>query len=423
MSKANFLVDADFPVVDGVGHADKIAFFNVKGGGSTNTTCFDPTRNGHSFECCRTEVPLATSVGLVHPDMRTGYSNILTVADSFCLNAIHPGDLNCSRGTDRVLLNRIEVSGTVYRPSGSWRDATGQSETPQPAFPYHHPKCFVALVLDTQARGAVPTDNPFFAGAAYNLAATSFISSPPFLNDEVSSSRYRVLAYDILDFEAPVSQSMAVTHWEGNEAGYPVTTFSVDSVICQFSWTSLVRGFRFDVCLNDVLCCFNGPDDGSNCTVSNIVDNALHLYACNFNGHDYINYPTIDNFSYLSINYLSRLWFSDFLSPTSFVAAGADGAVVDSYAPDLDVLADQSAILAGEVPEPRRKKTKASEGFFNFRPRGDPALSAFPDDPEVAGLRKRSKPRFGKGSKYRRTDEPGEFFVDEAEPPLRRGKY
>jgi len=36
---------------------------------------------------------------------------------------------------------------------------------------------------------------------------------------------------------------------------------------------------------------------------------------------------------------------------------------------------------------------------------------------------KRSKSRFSRGQKLRRTDEPGEFFDDEAEPPYRRGKY
>jgi len=432
MSKANFYVDPDFPVIDGVGHSDKQGYFNVKGGGSTNTTNLDPLSAGHVYECSRTEIPLGTSISLgagrIDPDLHYDASGFWQAHATQCLNAVPVGDSYSSRGSDRILMNRIEISGSVYRPAGSWRDATSQSETPQPQFPYHTPKCFVALVLDTQARGAVPgfsvTNSPFSGGAGLNATATTNISGVPFVNDECVFDRFKVLAFDVLDFECPVSQSMAVTHWEGNEAGYPVTTFSVDSVICQFSWTSVVRGFRFDVCLNDVLTGFTGPAAGD-CTIANVVDNALHLYACNFNGHDLEGYATLDAFSYLSINYLSRLWFSDFLSPTTFAPAGAGGPVVDDAAPDLDVLADQSAILAGDAAEPRRKKTKASEGFFNFRPRNDPALDAFPDDFEFARLKsvKRAKSRASRGQKSRRTDDPGEFFVDEAEPPLRRGKY
>jgi len=432
MSKANFIVDPGFPVIDGVGHPDKIRYFNVKGGGSTNTTNLDPLCPGHVYECSRTEIPLGTSIthgsGRIDPDLHYDASGFWQAHATQCLNAVPVGDTYSSRGSDRILMNRIEISGSVYRPAGSWRDATGQSEIPQPQFPYHTPKCFVALVLDTQAHGAVPSSDvagcPFSPGAAYNSTATNWISGVPFVNDECVLDRFKVLAYDVLDFESCVSQSMAITHWEGNEAGYPVTTFSVDSLISQFSWTSVVRGFRFDVSLNDVLTSFDGPAAGD-CTIANVVDNALHLFACNFNGHDLEGFSTLDSFSYLSINYLSRLWFSDFLSPKTFAPSGADGPVVADEAPDLDLLADQSAILAGDAPEPRRKKTKASEGFFNFRPRGDRALLAFPDDFEFARLKssKRSKSRFSRGQKLRRTDEPGEFFDDEAEPPYRRGKY
>jgi len=419
--KPNFFVDPEFPVIDGVGHPDKIGFYNVKGGGSTNTTNLDPLSAGHYYSCSRSEIPLQTTQftnARFDPDYHFDASGFWQAHPTYCLNAVPVGDTDNSRGSDRIVMSRVEVVGSVYRPAGSWRDATGQSESPLPQFPYHAPKAFVALVLDTMANGAVPPDNDddvflFGPGGAF-VFPNNAISSPPVIQPNCLRSRYKVLAYDILEFDGQISQSMAPTHWEGNEAGYPVTTFSVDSVISQFSWPSLVKGFRFDVDLNNVLCCFNGPGQGD-CSIANIVDNALHLFAWNFNGHDPIGFSTVANYQYLSIQFRSFLWFGDFLSPTVFAPAGADGPVVDDSAPALDILADQSAALAGDVPPPRRKKTKASEGYYNFRPR-DGAGMLFPDDPEVAAMPAPGSRGSTKGSRRKKLRSRGFFRDKDARP-------
>lgn len=439
MSKPNFIVDSDFPIIDGVGHPDKISFFNVKGGGSTNTTCLDPCLPTHVYPCSRSEYPVATTLYNCRqdPDLHQDATGFWQLHTTQCLNAVPVGDTNSSRGSDRVLLDRIEVSGTVYRPTGSWRDVTTVGEGgPFPEFPYHHPKCFVALVLDMQANGAVPPSSvvaetgAFTFGAGLNTAATNGIGAPPFVNvANVPPKRYRVLAFDVLDFEAPVSQAMISTVWNTEEITPPILQSTVEYALTQFSWTSVVKGFRFDVCLNDVLSCFSGPAAGD-ATIANVVDNALHIYAYNFNGHDLDGFNAGSNFNYLSINFMSRLFFSDFLSPTTFAPAGADGGVVLDEAPGLDLLADQSAVLAGlpalpDSPIRRpKKKTKASEGYYNYRPRVGAGM-LFPDDPERAamaapGSRGSSKAPRRKSGRFDSYEKP---YGDEFERPFRRGKY
>lgn len=417
MSKANFFVDPDFPVIDGVGHSDKQSFVNVKGGGSSNTTMFDPLVPGsHLNWGWFTEavvppwglggtVPSACDPTLVQ--LAPGAAS----ANPGCLNAITQGDSVYQRCSDKVLLERVSVNGVVTRPGGVMWDYDGVN-TVATLGNYYDPKCFIALVVDLSPNGvAFNSDHVFDPSRG---APTGGYGIPWLDHDWMQ--KYHVLAHDILDFaDCPPFAVPLVNQFLFDGVSYERTISFTNYV-----WRPVAKGFRFDVDLNGALCSFRS----SNGNYTDLVDFGLHVVAIWFNGY-YDAAPTLLGFEELKLSYMYRLWFKDFLSPQSFAPAGADGPVVNDEAPDLDVLADQSAIMAGDAPEPRRKKTKASEGFFNFRPRSGPALEAFPDDFEFARLKsaKRSKSRSSRGQKFRRTDEPGEFFDDEAEPPYRRGKY
>jgi len=403
MSKANFLYDPSYPLVDSAGHSDKLSFFNVKGGGSTNTTLFDPPSSGvHYLQSARSYVGVSATLGScrLDPDLNIDASGFWQLSNPGCLNAVDQGDYLWTRCGDTISLDRIEISGCVSRFGGAWADTAGQSDPNVVAFPYYSPKAFVALVLDTQADRAVPPtgvdldagqNGPFTIGGAMNVAATNFVSAVPFLELKVPPNRFRVLAFDVLDFDGPVNRCESVVHWEGNEAGYPVTTSSVDTIRTSYSWQTISRGFRFDVDLNGVLCHYFG----TGASISNVVDNALHMYVLNFDSANEdgrtLSSNAPESFGYLSCQYTSRLSFRDQLMPRSFSEAGADGGVVADEAPDLTVLADQSAILAGlpalpDSPVRRpKKKSKASEGYYNFRPSAG-AGDLFADDPEVALL-------------------------------------
>jgi len=447
--KANFSVDPDFPVIDGIGHSDKIDFFDVKGGGCTNTTLLDPLDdNLHCHFCCRSVLsPVSTTVTSFRADPDLEFDNQVPVSfwqagSPGCLNAPYLGDTATSRGSDRILLNRIEVSGVVHRPSGTEED---DYSSIAPA-----PKCFVALVLDTQCDGAVPPDatysavpqqscGPFSGGGSLNPTATNGYGSVPFLSYGMSK-RYRVLAFDVIDFALnPETRYEWVdyantTATTGGPLPAPTETTIVTRTRYSF-WRDVSIGFRFDVALNDALCCFSG----SGHSVASLVDSALHIYALCFDGVNLDNYVP-HGFGTLSLKYKSRLWFSDYLVPRSdVVAPGADGDVVPDDEVPLAILADQSAAMAGdgiyiEAAErdrgPKRRHTKASTGHFNFRPKFD--APDFDDDPEFSsarrGLRKyesRSRApnivqRRFKANKY---DDNEDFLAREGDRGGKRGKY
>jgi len=421
MSKVNFYVDPDFPVIDGIGHSDKQGYFNVKGGGSTNTTYLDALPPGQHLNYGYFEraaiSPWDNSTGdTTFPPAKDPTYVIVGgsfVASPGCLNGIKQGDSFLDRSGDSVLLSRVTVSGTVSRPGGVFDNSDGPTAAGSLG-DYYEPKCFLALVADLDPNGA-PFDPDLVFDPAQGRTVLVGGTTVPWL-DHNWTHRFRVLCHDVLDFTDCPPLAVNITN-----------TFALDGAFYQrvesgtsYVFRPVTKGFRFDVDLNDVLCKYSGNSG----TFADLVNFGLHFCAVWFDGYHGPGYSLV-GFQNLGLEYMYRLWFKDFLSPSSFAPAGADGPVVGDEAPDLDLLADQSAILAGDAPEPRRKKTKASEGFFNFRPRNDPALDAFPDDFEFARLKsaKRSKSRASRGQKFRRTDEPGEFFDDEAEPPYRRGKY
>jgi len=441
--KANFSVDPDFPVIDGVGHSDKIGFFNVKGGGATNTTFLDPVEPGlHCFYVANPGAAVSTSLAstLVSPTHVEDNSGVWHVENPLCLNSPYVGDNFCSRGSDRVVMSRIQVSGSIIRFAGT-------DDEDFAALPVA-PKCFVALVLDTQCNGAVPptvpfgtNDNvrnmPFDFGNAINAAATAHLSHVPTCGFG-SYPRFRVLASEVIDFafnpETKYDWVDSPETW--TSAGVPPDVTSTVLTRTRYSfWREVVCGFRFDVDLNDCLCSFSGnsPD------VTSIVDNSLHVFALQFDGisqNGFLTHP----FNALSITYLSQLWFRDFLVPKiPHAPAGADGGVVPDDEVPLAILADQSAALAGDgtfVDRPV-KRTKAAHGFYNFAPRGGDAM-LFEDDPEFARLqapganrgptrksdsRARVYPIAARRWKAHKYDDNEDYNAREGDRGGKRGKY
>lgn len=437
--KPNFVVDSDFPVIDGIGHGDKISFFNVKGGGATNTTLLDPLAGSeHYYGCSRSFVGVSSTLSScrLDPDLGAGSTNAWTVSNPGALNCIPIGDTLGSRGSDKVLLSRVEVCGSVQRPAGSFRQFSSVLESTPPTFPYFPPKCFVALVLDSKADGAVPPDTPFDFAGGYQGAPQQYVSTVPQINPDLCY-RYRVLAFDVLEFDAPVNKSqwLPLVTATPDEGGTVPQNLVPDSVATDWDWPAIVRGFRFVVDLNDVLCRFSGPDVADPTTISNLPSVALHVYCLNFDGARNDGFTLSStapySFEYLYCNYFSRLYFADFLSASVFVEAGVDGAVVpDNDVDPMAVLADASAGLGGlpGAPERPSKRTKASQGFFNFRPRSGDAM-LFEDDPEFSRAMvksgRKSRPDRRGFSKYHRgdgfefADNPGDDF----DRPGKRGKY
>jgi len=433
--KADFKFDPEFPVIDGVGHGDEIGFFNVKGGGCTNTTLLDGGYfdGFHHAIVSRSPALLSTSQNScrVGPNIYLDQFGVPQAGSPDCLNVIFEGDSQYARCGDRVLLNRIEVSGTVFRSAGHESDPIdGQIGA--------MPKCFVCLVLDNAANGSALASDPIFDfGGGLNSAATEWVSSVPLRLDTspaVPDKRFSILAYDVIDF-SDVGGSGAVyvrNPRASTSIGGPLPVAVetvVDSYENFYEWFSVSRGFRFDVDLNDVLCSFAS---GTGAGIAYCLDRALHVYALCFNGVDYDGY-TPDGFGSLYVNYYSRLSFADFLSPRAFVPAGADGGAIPDEEVPMAFLADASAALGGDdavvyAAEPRRKRTKASEGFFNFRPRGDPALLQFPDDFEFSRLKsgKRSdssRPSTGRRWKAHRYDDNEDYLAREGDRGGKRGKY
>jgi len=418
MSKPNFYVDPDFPVIDGVGHADKQAFVNVKGGGSTNTTMFDALApSEHWFICSKDPTaipPMTTANAFSNSDFDPTLSDAAVLSPG-CLNGIRMGDNRMNRCSDKVLLDRIIVNGSVVRPSGIWWDIDGVNTVGTP-YATPDPKCFIALVADLATSGAAWAPDDVFDSAMGRKTGGIEVQGVPWL-DQTRLWKYRVLAHTILDFADQPPLALSLT----NQFIFDGVTWQRTDSNTSYVYRAASKGFRFDVDLNGALCSFRS-DTG---LIDSIVDLSLHMFAVWFDGDSAGGAAITGSMFNLGLNYQSMLYFRDFLSPQSFAPAGVDGPVVDDAAPDLDVLADQSAILAGDALEPSRKKTKASEGFFNFRPRRDPALLAFPDDFERTRLwsGKRSKSRPGKGRKFRRTDDEPDYYGEEMEPAPRRGKY
>jgi len=156
------------------------------------------------------------------------------------------------------------------------------------------------------------------------------------------------------------------------------------------------------------------------------------MVAILFDGVQNVGYTVASgDFNYCTIAYQSRLFFSDFLSPSLVVPAGVDGGVFPEEEAPLVLLADQSGLMAGDGSFLDRpvKRTKASHGFYNFAPRAGDAM-LFEDDPEFARLQRRKgdsrsrapeiiQRRF-KSHKY---DDNEDFNAREGDRGGKRGKY
>lgn len=415
-SKANFFVDPEFPIIDGVGHADKQAYTNVKGGGCTNTTMYDPvSAGGHVFTSWldrRAIFPVSNVAGSVSyvNNAVDPTRSVPSVASPGALNCIPVGDALYSRASDRIVLDRVVVNGSVSRAGGVWSDPDGII-TCGYLHNQYDPKCFLALVCDKRPDGGV-FDPDFCFDNAQSYSVTVGGDSPPWL-DHNWLGRYQVLAHEVLDFTDPPPLAVPLV----NQFLFDSVTWQRTDSYTNYVYRPVTKGFRFDVDLRGALCSFNG----SSGTYTDLVDCALHMVAIWFDGYDNTAY-TILTHQNLGIEYQSRVFFRDFLSPLSFVPAGADGGVVADESPDLDVLADQSAILAGlpalpDSPVRRpRKKTKASEGYYNFRSPSGEAGMLFPDDPEVAGLRDPGTRGSGRPPWHKKPRRRGQFRDKDARP-------
>jgi len=433
MSKANFYVDPEFPVIDGVGHSDKQGYVNVKGGGCTNTTMFDTLTSGlhvlTSWLDRRAVFPISDVAGdgsFVNNAVDPSFSFPATASPG-ALNCIPEGDSRWSRCSDKVLLDRVMVNGSISRPGGVYYDSDGLLTAGGLGATYD-PKCFVCLVVDSAPDGAVFNPDLVFDDSQ---ARTVLIggSSVPWL-DPNWVGRFRVLAHDILDFTDPPPLAVNIVNQFTFDGAFYERTDSNTSYV----YRPVTKGFRFDVDLAGALCSFKS----SLGTYVDLVDCALHVVAVWFDGYDNTSYSLLPTQN-LGIEYQSRVFFRDFLSPQSFAPAGADGAVVDDEAPDLDLLADQSAILAGlpalpDSPIRRpKKKTKASEGYYNFRPSpgagdlfvDDPEVALLPDAPDGSALPSRR----WKGARTGDFEHQGSYYGERKRwnprnrRPTKRGKY
>lgn len=434
--KANFRVDSDFPVIDGVGHSDKIGYLNVKGGGSTNTTLYDPSVPSSHYLTSwrvRSAVSPPTSADNFTPCAVDPTHTIGGLLNPGALNVISEGDAIYSRCSSKVVLNRIVVSGSVTRAGGHafYANAVGDAAIGRVSYDpsavlISDPKCFVALVLDKSSNSAAfDADQVFDGSGGIHVPPTT--CSLPWL-DENWVSRYSVLAFDILDWsDRPGVPVLGVGTVDTTGVGVDVTQISGLNIIYQPS----TKGFLFDVDLNGVLCSFESNVGDYN----DLSDVSLHMVAVWFDGY-MVEGTAIPSYNNLGIEYQSKLFFEDFLSPSAFVAAGADGPVVPDDEVPLAILADQSAAMAGDGtfldPPAKRRHTKASTGHFNFRPKNDPAIDNFDDDPEFSvarrGLRKyesrsRAVPIVQRRSKAHKYDDNEDFLAREGDRGGKRGKY
>jgi len=119
--KSAFKFDPEFPVIDAIGHSDKIGYLNVKGGGSTNTTLFEPSSvSSHYMSSWRTRSAVSppTSADNFTPCAVDPTQSEPGNFNPGALNVISEGDGVYSRCSDSVRLNRIIVSGSVTRAGG-----------------------------------------------------------------------------------------------------------------------------------------------------------------------------------------------------------------------------------------------------------------------------------------------------------------
>jgi hypothetical protein len=412
--KPNFIVDSDFPVIDGVGHGDKIDWCNVKGGGCTNTTLFESggVPDIHHFSCWLDVTAVSTGLSAgrsyssctVDPDFGQD-----SVANPGCLNGIREGDLAFRRSGDTVLLNHITVSGVLRRPGGDSVSPFFQAPDA--------PKVLVALVADLKSDG-----NTFDADKVFDdtsgTASGSAYTTLPWLDPDWAN-RYRVLAFDVVDFGLRPDCKYDWVEYASGWTNVPPAPTVVDTRTAYAFWRSVSAGFRFDVDLNGLPCRFKS----SSGTYASLCDVGLHMVACLFDGFTTMGSdPSFGDYNFVTIQYQSRLDYEDFLTPTAFAPAGVDGGVVpDNDVDPMLVLADASAGLAGLPGAVERpvKRSKASQGFYNFMPRSGDAM-LFEDDPEFARLegvkgasRSRAKSRKGRPASFRRVGDD-----DDPDPPF-----
>ncbi len=156
------------------------------------------------------------------------------------LNTVTQGDGESQRDGRRLRMKSITVHGMFNTP------AQTNSTTVDVA-----PTCFVALVLDTQANGAILASNNVFT----NPGANGATAAAPFINLQFKE-RFKVLASKTVQFPQA-------------EATYDGTNLEIGG---QFKPWTLYKN------LNNMPMTFSGTTE----TITNITDNALHIVSwCN----------------------------------------------------------------------------------------------------------------------------------------------
>jgi len=382
-----FSVVQDYPVLDAVGPESDLSLVRVKGGGATNVTCFDAFRADHEFTCTRRNSMLNWAHAddyrniLLQPEIAAGF----TVEDDYVISAPPVGDGWQERSGAAVVAQRVVVSGSCAR-LGFYVDG----EYPSLGCA---PMCFVALVLDRHCNGVLPDPANFFqhgGGTSYDDPTDFNISSFPLVRSGNSASRYRVLAFDNFSMACPVYRSL---WYDGSEVGGGNKHL--------WEWNDFAHPFYFDVDLGDLEFKFSG--NGS--TVGDCVGNVLYVVSYLWNG---INLQgavsALTDYQRCALSYVSRFYFSDGLDagdkpvlPTADDSVRAPVVIpgVGVSRNDLDVLADESAKLAGDGPS----RVVSRGGFESVH-------SMFPvsvrDDPVESGRRLKKARYTGRSHAVRR---------------------
>lgn len=160
-------------------------------------------------------------------------------ATYLCLNAVPQSDTALSRDGREISMASLQVEGQVYTPVGSAAGSPGDTG-----------EYFVALVLDTQTKGAQLNSEDVFL----NPGADGTLSTRP-LRNMTNTMRFKVLTYARGQPQNPACA------WNGSA----------------FHWEGTVWGFKFFVDLKGLKCNYQvGTTTG---VVGTIETNSLHIIA------------------------------------------------------------------------------------------------------------------------------------------------
>lgn len=164
-----------------------------------------------------------------------------------CLNAPAQGDGATSRDGKRIVMDSVYVKGMVTRAQ-----LEDQTNPPAPE------KVYVALVLDTQSNGAQLNSEDVFL----NISADVSTNVCPFRN-LTNSERFRIIDTALLDLD--------------------VQAFSIEADNLM-SWGGITKEFTFYHKFKDGGLPVNFVATSSAGSISNVVDNSLHIIAFSISG-------------------------------------------------------------------------------------------------------------------------------------------